>query len=139
MINISEQNIFLITDIPVELKTSDLRRIFSQHIEAGAFNCFHYRHRPTSSRISLLFSSGLNVKALFRVLKQHRTSKAKTCTALLSIKHDLTERVLSAFEDTWCTDEKCRYYSPCKFFPLDYDRKQINSLKSRFSGLLKRS
>ncbi|KAM7536059.1 hypothetical protein Aperf_G00000094090 [Anoplocephala perfoliata] len=127
--SISGQNIFLVTGIPAKLKTSDLRRVFSQHIEAAAFGCFHYRHRPTSSRISLLSESSLDLKALFRILKQHRTAKAKVCTAILSIKPDLTDCVLSSFEDSWCTDEKCGCYPPCKFFPLTYDSSQIDMLK----------
>uniref|UniRef100_A0A8D0DGR5 G-patch domain containing 3 n=1 Tax=Salvator merianae TaxID=96440 RepID=A0A8D0DGR5_SALMN len=36
----------LVSCIPAPLRSADLRSYFSQSIEAGAFACFHYRHRP---------------------------------------------------------------------------------------------
>lgn len=126
---ISEHSIFLITDIPSGLKTASLRRAFSQHVEAGVFGCFHYRHRPVSSRIPLLSCNKLDVKTLLCVLKQHRTTKSQSCTALISIKPEYVERLLSSFEDTWCTDDQCGNYPTCKFFPVSYDSSDIHSLK----------
>ncbi|XP_034409991.1 G patch domain-containing protein 3 [Cyclopterus lumpus] len=35
-----------ISNIPVALRSADLRNYFSQFIESGGFQCFHYRHRP---------------------------------------------------------------------------------------------
>nr|CDS31635.1 nuclear receptor subfamily 0 group B member [Hymenolepis microstoma] len=127
--NLLEHCIFLITDIPSGLKTADLRRVFSQHIEAGVFSCFHYRHRPLSSRIALLSCNKLDVKTLLCILKQHRTTKAQSCTALISIKPENVERLLSSFEDTWCTDDQCGIYPICKFFPVSYGSSDIHSLK----------
>ena len=37
---------YLITNIPCDLKTIDLRNYFYDFIEKQAFECFHYRHRP---------------------------------------------------------------------------------------------
>lgn len=131
--NILDHNIFLIMDVPVKLRAADLRRVFSQHIEAGAFGCFHYRHRPVSSRISLLSCNKLDVKSLQCFLKQHRTTKAQSCTGLMSIKPEHTERILSSFEDSWCTDDQCGNYPICKFCPVSYDSSDLRSLKSKFS------
>ncbi|XP_063167819.1 G patch domain-containing protein 3 isoform X2 [Candoia aspera] len=36
----------LVSFIPAQLRSADLRSYFSQFIEAGGFLCFHYRHRP---------------------------------------------------------------------------------------------
>lgn len=36
----------LVSCIPARLRSADLRSYFSQAVEAGAFLCFHYRHRP---------------------------------------------------------------------------------------------
>ncbi|KAM9353350.1 G patch domain-containing protein 3 [Symphorus nematophorus] len=37
---------FAISNIPVAFRSADLRNYFSQFIESGGFQCFHYRHRP---------------------------------------------------------------------------------------------
>ena len=39
----------LISQIPLEFHTPDLRNFFSYSIEKEAFICFNYRHRPHSS------------------------------------------------------------------------------------------
>ncbi|NXH22497.1 GPTC3 protein, partial [Bucco capensis] len=36
----------LVSGIPAVLRSAQLRAYFSQLVEAGAFVCFHYRHRP---------------------------------------------------------------------------------------------
>ncbi|KAL8220658.1 UNVERIFIED_CONTAM: hypothetical protein K2H54_051626 [Gekko kuhli] len=36
----------LVSRIPAQLRSTDLRAYFSQAVEAGAFSRFHYRHRP---------------------------------------------------------------------------------------------
>ncbi|KAM6108475.1 LOW QUALITY PROTEIN: G patch domain-containing protein 3 [Pterocles gutturalis] len=36
----------LVSGIPAALRSAQLRRYFSQFVEAGGFVCFHYRHRP---------------------------------------------------------------------------------------------
>lgn len=37
---------FAIRHIPECFRSADLRNYFSQFIESGGFQCFHYRHRP---------------------------------------------------------------------------------------------
>ncbi|XP_053867476.1 G patch domain-containing protein 3 [Malaclemys terrapin pileata] len=39
----------LVSRIPAELRSAQLRSYFSQFAEAGGFLCFHYRHRPERS------------------------------------------------------------------------------------------
>ncbi|XP_044291266.1 G patch domain-containing protein 3 [Varanus komodoensis] len=36
----------LVSGVPAQLRSADLRSYFSQAVEADAFLCFHYRHRP---------------------------------------------------------------------------------------------
>ncbi|XP_066494887.1 G patch domain-containing protein 3 [Tiliqua scincoides] len=36
----------LVSGVPARLRSADLRCFFGQAVEAGAFLCFHYRHRP---------------------------------------------------------------------------------------------
>lgn len=43
---------FVISNIPVAFRSADLRNYFSQFIESGGFQCFHYRHRPEIHRQS---------------------------------------------------------------------------------------
>ncbi|XP_041845162.1 G patch domain-containing protein 3 [Melanotaenia boesemani] len=43
----AERPVYLaISNIPVVFRSADLRNYFSQFIESGGFQCFHYRHRP---------------------------------------------------------------------------------------------
>lgn len=37
---------FAISSIPESFHSADLRNYFSQFVESGGFQCFHYRHRP---------------------------------------------------------------------------------------------
>ncbi|XP_056448864.1 G patch domain-containing protein 3 [Gadus chalcogrammus] len=37
---------FAVSNIPAIFRSADLRNYFSQFIESGGFQCFHYRHRP---------------------------------------------------------------------------------------------
>lgn len=127
-----EQNIFLITNIPRQLCTADLRRIFSQHIEAGAFVCFHYRHRPMSNRATLTPGKTLDLKQLLFILKQHRSKTSLHCTALISVKACRVKNLLASFEDSWVTDEKSRDFPPCTFHPINYTESHLSKLKSEF-------
>ncbi|KAM6909853.1 G patch domain-containing protein 3 [Xenentodon cancila] len=43
---------FAVSNIPVTFRSADLRNYFSQFIESGGFQCFHYRHRPEVLRPS---------------------------------------------------------------------------------------
>ncbi|TSK20080.1 G patch domain-containing protein 3 [Bagarius yarrelli] len=40
-----EKVYFVVNNIPVKLRSADLRNYFSQFTESGGFSCFHYRHR----------------------------------------------------------------------------------------------
>jgi hypothetical protein len=45
-------NFGLIGNIPANYHSADLRNFFSQFIESGGFDCFHYRHRPEKKVLS---------------------------------------------------------------------------------------
>jgi hypothetical protein len=40
----------IIGNIPANYHSSDLRNYFSQFVEGGGFDCFHFRHRPEIKR-----------------------------------------------------------------------------------------
>ncbi|VDM20846.1 unnamed protein product [Hydatigera taeniaeformis] len=129
MMALNNQDIFFITDIPTSLKTADLRRIFSQHIEAGAFECFHYRHRPASSHITLAPHSSISAKMLLRILRRHRSRRTINCTALIAIKPDNTQKILNTLEDSWYTDAKCGNFAPCKLHRVRHAVPLLETLK----------
>lgn len=43
---------FAVSNIPASFRSADLRNYFSQFIESGGFQCFHFRHRPEILRES---------------------------------------------------------------------------------------
>ncbi len=40
----------IIGNIPADYHSSNLRNYFSQFMEPGGFNCFHFRHRPEQKK-----------------------------------------------------------------------------------------
>jgi hypothetical protein len=40
----------LISNIPSDYHTADLRRFFADYVEGGKFECFHFRHRRERPR-----------------------------------------------------------------------------------------
>ena len=40
-------------NIPKDFRSADLRIFFSEFIEKGAFECFHFRHRPETAQIKI--------------------------------------------------------------------------------------
>ncbi|KAL5108443.1 G patch domain-containing protein 3 [Taenia crassiceps] len=108
---------------------ADLRRIFSQHIEAGAFTCFHYRHRPSSSRLAPVLHCTVDAETLLHVLKRHRSRRAPSCTTLVAMKPGSAQNVLASVEDSWFTDAKCGDFAPCRFHRVIWTPLQLNSLK----------
>lgn len=47
----------IITNIPENFHSPDLRNFFSEAIEKDTFNCFHFRHRPQSHLVNILKNS----------------------------------------------------------------------------------
>ncbi|CAI2354481.1 unnamed protein product [Caenorhabditis sp. 36 PRJEB53466] len=62
----------IVRNIPSELHSKDLRKYFGRFIEAGKFECFHYRHRPE----------------LQAEKAGEEASKRDTCCCLVSLKTD---------------------------------------------------
>ncbi|XP_063875610.1 G patch domain-containing protein 3-like [Scylla paramamosain] len=48
---------FVISNVPENFHSADLRNFFSEFIEKRAFNCFHFRHRPQSNLLDILNKS----------------------------------------------------------------------------------
>jgi len=47
-----DESFVIISNIPADLHTSDLRRFFSSFVETEKFLCFHFRHRPEKGKES---------------------------------------------------------------------------------------
>ena len=41
----------IVNNIPKEYRSADLRNYFSQFIESGGFECFHFKHRPEVQKV----------------------------------------------------------------------------------------
>jgi len=66
----------LIANIPAFYHSADLRNYFSQFIEQGGFDCFHFRHRPEIIRsYEENGSDGDAQKSSVSVVDGHRPSK----------------------------------------------------------------
>lgn len=127
--SIKENTLFCITQIPADLSAADLRRVFSQHVESGAFICFHYRRRPQSSRLASLTEQPTCTEVL-RALKKSRSRKAKFCTALVSVYKEHSEALLASFVDSWSTDEIAGEFSPCRIYAFHPNEVEFSKLMS---------
>ena len=52
-----DETFVIISNIPADLHTSDLRRFFSSFVETERFLCFHFRHRPEKGKDSAVEES----------------------------------------------------------------------------------
>ncbi|VDD75015.1 unnamed protein product [Mesocestoides corti] len=123
-----DQDIFFITHIPSSLTAADLRRIFSHYVEAGAFACFHYRHRPESEGSALIPPKMIDADVMLSLLKRHRSRKTCTCTAVIAVRREQTERLIASFFESWSTDELSSQYSPCKLYRVTCTLSDFNNL-----------
>lgn len=48
--SLTSSSYVLVSNIPAEYHTADLRRFFADFVEAGKFDCFHFRHRRERPR-----------------------------------------------------------------------------------------
>lgn len=72
----------VVTNIPETFRTPDLRNYFSLFIEKGAFNCFHFRHRPCEQLREILLSSNQN--------PSHSQNESETDTQ--SVSNDVNKK-----------------------------------------------
>lgn len=76
----------IISNIPYKYHSSDLRNYFSQIIEAGGFDCFHFRHRPEAGENATAATSPRNVKTTCCVVRMTK-SKLNELVKLYHRKH----------------------------------------------------
>nr|VZI14748.1 unnamed protein product [Spirometra erinaceieuropaei] len=96
-------SLFLISSIPATFSAADLRRIFSQYVEAGAFVCFHYRRRPQSQELDDVVIKRDPI-SLLRSLRTKRR-KCSSCCGLFLLKEEFSDSIQARLEELWTTDE----------------------------------
>jgi hypothetical protein len=50
--NSEEEVLLIVSNIPSDFHTYDLRRHFADFVETDRFICFHFRHRPEKGKFS---------------------------------------------------------------------------------------
>uniref|UniRef100_G3NW27 G patch domain containing 3 n=1 Tax=Gasterosteus aculeatus TaxID=69293 RepID=G3NW27_GASAC len=108
-----------ISNIPVALRSADLRNYFSQFIESGGFQCFHYRHRP-------------------EVLSTARGPEAKravkTCCCVASLHAKDADRFVKMYAGNHWIDPKGNWLSSrCVIKRVTASRDGERGLKKRFT------
>ncbi|KAK8733040.1 hypothetical protein OTU49_006729, partial [Cherax quadricarinatus] len=71
----------VVTNIPESFRTPDLRNFFSEYVEKGAFQCFHFRHRPQTHLAGLLDNNATSSP-------QQHISRSQTNAEKVSSKED---------------------------------------------------
>ncbi|KAF6739878.1 G patch domain-containing protein 3 [Oryzias melastigma] len=119
----TESVFFAVSNIPVDFRSADLRNYFSQFIESGGFQCFHYRHRPevlrdpdgprtTESEDSA--ESGSKPSSEPDPTTQNPSvSKppAKTCCCVVSVRSEDADRFVKMFAGNHWIDSKGNWLS----------------------------
>ncbi|KAL4223796.1 G patch domain-containing protein 3 [Mactra antiquata] len=78
----------LINNIPSEYHSSDLRNFYSQFIESGGFECFHYRHRPETKSAPNNVEIGEDRKTL---------DERPSCCCVVRLKDDKMTQFLNMY------------------------------------------
>ncbi|XP_014666083.1 PREDICTED: G patch domain-containing protein 3-like isoform X2 [Priapulus caudatus] len=85
----------IIGNIPPYYRSSDLRNYFSQFIESGGFNCFHFRHRPETKQLKNVPESSVSDSVLTvtvaNVARSTVTASASTTTTSSGTQSCTTE------------------------------------------------
>ncbi|XP_034031052.1 G patch domain-containing protein 3 [Thalassophryne amazonica] len=92
---------FVVSNIPVVFRSVDLRNYFSQFIESGGFQCFHYRHRPEFARESTENSDNVGVG----------TKTVKSCCCVVSVFAQEAHRFIKMYTGNHWIDSKGRWLS----------------------------
>eukprot|EP00111_Clytia_hemisphaerica_P009009 TCONS_00026397-protein len=82
--NTEKTKVLFIGNIPKHYRSADLRTFFSEFIEKGAFDCFHYRHRPESTKVKQ--ASEINNEG-------HKDKEEKsTCCCIIKIRNTFVKK-----------------------------------------------
>lgn len=113
---------FAVSNIPVVFRSADLRNYFSQFIESGGFQCFHYRHRPEILREctentadSIDKSDQVNASSSSSQTDRHseedsgvkeQKQPAKSCCCIVLVHHEKAEPFLKMYSGNHWIDSK---------------------------------
>lgn len=88
----------VINNIPNDYHSADLRNFFSQFIEKGGFDCFHFRHRPEKLQPSE--NVGLEVEANQKP-ELSSSSKRSFCCVVRLINDNANELIKMYHKQHW--------------------------------------
>ncbi len=104
---------FAISNIPVALRSADLRNYFCQFIESGGFQCFHYRHRPevlreTEEPVNTSCDGGEedNSKSSETVEDTKKKQTVKSCCCVVAVRGKEAERFIKMYAGNNWIDSK---------------------------------
>jgi len=91
------QHVF-IGNIPLALKTSDLRIYFKEFVEKGAFKLFHYRHRPETNAVR----PESNTETLVHTESKSNVEESKTCCCITQVFDEYVYDLIDSFhKSSW--------------------------------------
>ena len=90
----------LVGNIPSKFHSVDLRSFFSQFVESGKFQCFHFRHRPEILRRKDERESGQEIPPAINLNQEEpRTLKGKTTCCVVRLKEEHVKELLDVYND----------------------------------------
>ncbi|XP_056142162.1 G patch domain-containing protein 3 [Lampris incognitus] len=114
---------FAVSNIPAAFRSSDLRNYFSQFLESGAFQCFHYRHRPEVLRESDVSRgsrgaspSDDNKEGSSKSSETTGSSSkqaTKTCCCVVSVRSKEADRFVRLYAGNQWIDSKGNWLARC--------------------------
>ena len=76
---------YIVTNIPSQFRSADLRAYFSQFIEKKGFTCFHYRHRPQVAMAATDESKDANQNSY--------------CCCIVKVDHNIVDEFLHLYNN----------------------------------------
>ncbi|XP_028326652.1 G patch domain-containing protein 3 [Gouania willdenowi] len=104
---------FAVSNIPASFRSANLRNYFSQFIESGGFQCFHYRHRPEVLRGSECGAK--EERSPGASLTEQRDTKprkaVKSCCCVVSVSAEQAGRFMKMYAGNHWIDSKGNWLS----------------------------
>ncbi|XP_050411445.1 G patch domain-containing protein 3 [Patella vulgata] len=121
----SETCIAVVNNIPPFYHSVDLRNFFSQFIESGRFDCFHFRHRPEKQKPSKVTQyENLHES----VNKNESSSKTSTTCCVIRVKrHNLDDLLRLYNKANWLAKSGDSLASVCYISEIRLDKKNENT------------
>ncbi|KAK6190941.1 hypothetical protein SNE40_002701 [Patella caerulea] len=127
-----ETCIAVVNNIPPFYHSVDLRNFFSQYIESGRFDCFHFRHRPEKQKPSKVTQceNGHEIESQ-SVNKNESSSKTSTTCCVIRVKrHNLDDLLRLYNKENWLAKSGESLASVCYISEIRLEKKNENTPNS---------